>query len=374
MVNGSARQVLVDPGAGSLPQDQGWLAWGPPVGGAAVALGSTSGPGESVRLNSLASAALVGGWSSHQLLVPQPVNPALPVLNASTGVRLQLDLAITAERHSSPHRAGWSLTLLASDGLGIELGFWSNAIWSQRGGGLATLFTRHPQEQVNRSTAGMVRYDLVLIGSRYLLLANNRLILQGARRSYGAFDPASSGVTLPYNPYRTPGLLALGDNSRSASVDAQLGAVTLIQSLVGSAAADGLSGGSGDDLLHGGGGADTLSGGGGVDLLIGGAGADTFVVEPGQGVDTIVDFVAGSDRIQLPRSAISTPVSIGRLATVAAAATSASPLVMVGEALYLNANGRAAGFGAGGLLVHLAAPGPGAPPPLISAESIVWAG
>ena len=45
--------------------------------------------------------------------------------------------------------------------------------------------------------------------------------------------------------------------------------------------------------------ADTLSGGVGDDTLTGGAGADTFVFAPGHGNDTIADFVANEDKIDL---------------------------------------------------------------------------
>ncbi|MFM9109118.1 MAG: hypothetical protein ACKOPN_00670 [Prochlorococcaceae cyanobacterium] len=390
MALGSARLALFDPAAGGagaagLPQAQGWLAWGPPAGAASLTTlpAGAAGTSAGVRLRSLASAALLGGWSSHQLLAPVPVNPAFPALDAAAGVRLQVDLAISAETHSSVNRAGFSLTLLASDGLGIELGFWTTGLWSQRGGGAATLFTRHPQERVSRATTSLTRYDLVLIDDRYLLLANNQLILQGLRRSYSAFDPASTGLPLPYNPYRVPGFLALGDSTRSAAVDAQLGALSLIQPLAGTAAADALSGGAGDDLLHGRSGDDTLSGGDGADLLIGGAGADAFALMPGQGLDTIVDFSAGSDRIQLSRAAFPAlvaeaagtdlaPGQFARTSSVGTAATSGAPLVAVGGALYLNANGAAAGFGpGGGQLAQLAPAGFGQAAPLLTAAAIV---
>jgi hypothetical protein len=43
-------------------------------------------------------------------------------------------------------------------------------------------------------------------------------------------------------------------------------------------------------------GADTLIGGGGNDSLTGGADADSFVLSSLTGVDTITDFVSGTDR------------------------------------------------------------------------------
>ena len=62
---------------------------------------------------------------------------------------------------------------------------------------------------------------------------------------------------------------------------------------------DTLVGGAGRDWLAGGDGDDTLVGGAGNDFLVGGDGADTFVFAPGHGDDTIGDFEAGTDIIDL---------------------------------------------------------------------------
>ncbi|HET6519958.1 MAG TPA: hypothetical protein VFG47_09060, partial [Geminicoccaceae bacterium] len=88
--------------------------------------------------------------------------------------------------------------------------------------------------------------------------------------------------------------------------------------LAGDAGADALCGGAGDDLLRGGegddlllggagrdvlgggAGADWLNGGPGADVLRGGAGDDVFAVgNIGHGLDVIVDFVRGEDRLDL---------------------------------------------------------------------------
>ncbi len=72
-----------------------------------------------------------------------------------------------------------------------------------------------------------------------------------------------------------------------------------------------LRGMAGDDMLIGGDGADTLLGGEGADQLGGGAGADVFAFaraseSPRTGMDAIVGFVSGEDRIDL--SAIGTGI------------------------------------------------------------------
>ncbi|MBS0126730.1 Ig-like domain-containing protein [Thetidibacter halocola] len=62
---------------------------------------------------------------------------------------------------------------------------------------------------------------------------------------------------------------------------------------------DDLRGGSGRDDLDGGADDDVLSGGLGDDTMRGGTGADRFVVNAGDGHDTVADFEDGIDRIDL---------------------------------------------------------------------------
>ncbi|UWQ47351.1 calcium-binding protein [Leisingera aquaemixtae] len=87
---------------------------------------------------------------------------------------------------------------------------------------------------------------------------------------------------------------------------------TGIDTLKGGNGADTLAGGGGDDTLSGGTGGDRLRGGGGRDVLVGqkgddlltgGGRADTFVFHKGHGNDTITDFTAGQDHIQIGRGA-----------------------------------------------------------------------
>ncbi len=76
----------------------------------------------------------------------------------------------------------------------------------------------------------------------------------------------------------------------------------------GSSYGDVIDGGDGADLLYGRGGNDTLIGGTGIDSLFGGTGndlltggshADKFYFGSGHGVDTITDYVDGSDKFAL---------------------------------------------------------------------------
>ena len=67
---------------------------------------------------------------------------------------------------------------------------------------------------------------------------------------------------------------------------------------------------SGDDLLRGGSGDDILDGGSGNDRLFGNSGADQFILTPGQGTDTIVDYQDGQDVFGLVRGLSFSDLSI----------------------------------------------------------------
>ncbi|MCH8184259.1 MAG: hypothetical protein IID55_13860 [Proteobacteria bacterium] len=83
--------------------------------------------------------------------------------------------------------------------------------------------------------------------------------------------------------------------------------------IAGLGGADTINGLGGNDLLFGGGGADNLFGDAGNDILVGGAdndnltggaGADTFVhTGAGDGLDTLLDFTAADDEVQLAGAA-----------------------------------------------------------------------
>jgi len=70
-------------------------------------------------------------------------------------------------------------------------------------------------------------------------------------------------------------------------------------SLSGGNNADDLSGGAGADSLFGGNGKDRLTGGKGNDQLSGEAGADSFIFAPGDGNDTVLDFVSLEDLLDV---------------------------------------------------------------------------
>ncbi|MEM9059696.1 MAG: right-handed parallel beta-helix repeat-containing protein [Pseudomonadota bacterium] len=69
--------------------------------------------------------------------------------------------------------------------------------------------------------------------------------------------------------------------------------------ITGGTGNDRLSGGDGNDRLLGRDGDDYLSGGSGVDVLQGGAGADVFAFSAEGGADVVLDFQAGTDRLDI---------------------------------------------------------------------------
>jgi hypothetical protein len=379
------RTLLFSGALGTTPDAQGWLGFTtlslPPLllpvqqsaaGGGRDGTTRLLSPGEGLA----APDSGIGGYGNLTTTSPTPRNSAFPLLDRDLGFSVELRLRINQESHSGDRngdglddRAGFSLTVLASDGRGIELGFWMDAIWAQRGGAPGTLFTQNPGERVLRSTGRLTTYGLAVVGDRYVLSAGGRPILQGEVQDYSAFDAAASGLPLPYNPYAATSSLVLGDNSRSAGADVDLASVAVNSPLLGSSGADRLRGGPGSDLLQGLGGDDTLRGGRGDDLLIGAAGADRFVYATGRafrngdtGRDLLIDFDPADDRLQLSRTtfpSLASPLG-GSLsdsgdfqvvAGEAAAARSTAPIVYdsLSGGLFHNPNGALRGFGSGAI-------------------------
>ncbi len=141
------------------------------------------------------------------------VTPTLvPTLSRQTGFRLDFAIRIHSENHNNNNRAGFSISMLSEDLLGIELAFWENEIWAQEGGSPPGLFT-HAEGVAYDTTTGIVDYELEMVEDVYQLSANGIPILSGPLRDYTAWEPPFPFVP---DPYEQPNLIALSDNTSSA--------------------------------------------------------------------------------------------------------------------------------------------------------------
>ncbi len=146
----------------------------------------------------------------------------MPALDRTTGYTVTFTVQVVSEAHSSQDRAGFSIIVLSSDTRGIELRFWEDEIWSQHDGQDAPIFTRDPGTTFDTTTQP-VTYALAVKGNTYTLLADGRTILEGALRDYTSAEELLPGV----NPYVTPNLIFLGDNTTSAAAEIRLTSVTI---------------------------------------------------------------------------------------------------------------------------------------------------
>ena len=90
-----------------------------------------------------------------------------------------------------------------------------------------------------------------------------------------------------------------GANTGTTALNIDASAVDGAYALTGNNGANVLTAGSGNNTVNGGGGNDVITGGAGNDSLTGGSGNDTFVFKSGFGLDTVTDFTAGADVVEI---------------------------------------------------------------------------
>ena len=194
-------EVLYDPGAGTLPNAQGWNFVSLPFNTPLSLVGSEA------RMDTTAVLGVSAGFSR--------ISPT--VLDRNVGFTLRLALRVLDENHGTRvDRSGCSVIVLGSDKKGIELGFWKDRVWAQSD---SPLFT-HAEEALWPNTDSQV-FELTLQGNTYTLGAGGRTVLTGPIRDYTPF------VGL-LDPYETPNFLFIGDNTTSAGASIGLGRVELL--------------------------------------------------------------------------------------------------------------------------------------------------
>jgi hypothetical protein len=155
---------------------------------------------------------------------PSPVPPSFPVLNRVTGYTLRFTAQVITETHANNNRAGFSVIALSSDKQGIELGFWTNRIWAQKGGAEPDLFTQGEGANFD-TTAGLLPYELRVLGDDYSLVVGSTEILSGTLQDYTAFVP----TTPPFiDPYEVENFIFFGDDTSSARAIVKISHISVI--------------------------------------------------------------------------------------------------------------------------------------------------
>ncbi len=183
----------------------------------------------------------------------------------------------------------------------IVVGGADNVVEYRPGDGADTLRSLAATGTVIRFGAGIAPADIHLrLEGGDLVVgigegADNAIRLPGFDRDRPYGNPPISGIRFADGSAMTYGeLLALGLEIYGTAGDDALQGTALNDRLMGLAGDDDLYGAAGEDTLFGGEGDDVLNGGMGNDVLLGGEGSDTYVVNPGTGMDTLVDDGGGS--------------------------------------------------------------------------------
>lgn len=196
-----AAAVLYDSGLGSLPSSQGWAYLTNPFFGASA---TRSFSGGAAVLDTRPATSDSAGYFAQN-----GTHPKLPVLDRATGFTLDFSLQVQAENHNVSNRAGLSVLVVTQDLRALELAFWQNEVWAYADGATGGLFA-HGEGAAFDTAAGVADYALNILGNGYTLSANGSPILTGLMRDYTAF----SGTL---NPYQTPNLIFIGDDTSSAA-------------------------------------------------------------------------------------------------------------------------------------------------------------
>ncbi len=211
LISSATVYTLYDETQNNLPDDQDWLIYAND--------GSASSTPVAAGVNLTTDNATSAGFSNSVL---SPVNPGFPILDSSIGFTLSFSMQLISESHTANiNRAGFSIILLDSNNQGVELGFWTDTIWSQNAD---PLFTTKDEEKAFNTTAGMLAYELTLFDNQYFLTHNETILLTGILKDYSAFTGGPFGSSIPYS---LENYLFLGDDTSSAQADVILGRIEI---------------------------------------------------------------------------------------------------------------------------------------------------
>ncbi|CAN5762625.1 hypothetical protein BH11PSE8_BH11PSE8_26350 [soil metagenome] len=201
----SQAAVLYDPGAGTLPSQQGWTTQGFGSFTQSVSGGVyhfDSGPS---NLTSAGSA-----------LGDPPGHAPLSALDTAAGFTLDFSLKVVSESHAASNtRAGFSVLFTGLDPQhSLELGFWGDRVFAYD---YLAPNTFTPGANAPLDTSVMRNYSLQVQGNLYTLSSGGTSLLQGALVDY-----TPRGLV-----YADSGLLFFGDDTTGARSSVELGMVSL---------------------------------------------------------------------------------------------------------------------------------------------------
>ncbi|HSJ89742.1 MAG TPA: hypothetical protein VK909_21200 [Anaerolineales bacterium] len=201
--------VLYDASSGQLPDSSVMAFTDFPPGSASLTYADSA----TVLDTTIAGTDTFAGWVSNPT-----TTPGFPILDSATGIQVNFTMQVETETHANKNRAGFSLIVLDQNAQGIEISFWEDQIWVQSDAQTGGLF-RHGEGSAFVAT-NMTEYQLAIGGDTYTLLANSAPLLNGPVRDYSSF----SGFP---DPYETPNLLFIGDDSTSSQARVKLKFVSI---------------------------------------------------------------------------------------------------------------------------------------------------
>lgn len=184
------------------PNQQGWRYLKTPFPTAPSATATSNG----VVLDSGNSSNYAGYF------IQPPFN-----LDRTRGYAISFNIKINSESHSRDERAGFSVIVVSNQISGetqpyaLELGFWENRIFALNA-------DASRGENISFNNKDTVRHFVLHIkDGRYQLFERlaNGPIMQGSLRQYTAYTPPRG---FP-NPYTTPNLVFMGDDTTSATAN-----------------------------------------------------------------------------------------------------------------------------------------------------------